>query len=106
MIVEAIGLGAAIEWVEGIGFDAMMAHEARLTEHAVARLSAIPGLRLLGAAQDRGGVFRFTMKGAHAHDIATLLDRQGARASCGVYTTEGEIDFLADSLDRVREFFA
>ena len=128
MIVEAIGLGAAIEWVEGIGFDAMMAHEARLTEHAVARLSAIPGLRLLGAAQDRGGVFSFTMEGAHAHDIATLLDRQGiavragnhcaeplmrrlgvdssARASCGVYTTEGEIDFLADSLDRVREFFA
>ncbi len=128
MIVEAIGLSAAIEWVEAIGFDAIAAHEARLTEHAIARLSAIPGLRLLGAAQDRGGVFSFTMQGAHAHDIATLLDRQGiavragnhcaeplmrrlgvdssARASCGIYTTEAEIDVLADTLDRVREFFS
>ena len=128
MIIEAIGLGAAIEWVEAIGFDAIAAHEARLTEHAIARLSAIPGLRLLGAAQDRGGVFSFTMQGAHAHDIATLLDRQGiavragnhcaeplmrrlgvdssARASCGIYTTEAEIDTLADTLERVREFFA
>ena len=126
-IIEAIGLAAAIEWVEAIGFDAIADHEARLTEHAVARLSAIPGLRLLGQAQDRGGVFSFTMKGAHAHDVATLLDRQGiairagnhcaeplmrrlgvdssARASCGIYTTEAEIDTLADTLDRVREFF-
>ncbi len=128
MIIEAIGLGAAIEWVQAIGFDAIAAHEARLTEHAMARLSAIPGLRVLGEAQDRGGVFSFTLKGAHAHDVATLLDRQGiavragnhcaeplmrrlgvdssARASCGIYTTEAEIDVLADSLDRVREFFA
>ena len=80
-----------------------------------------------GAALSRGGVFSFTMKGAHAHDVATLLDRQGiavragnhcaeplmrrlgvdssARASCGIYTTEGEIDVLADTLERVREFF-
>ncbi len=128
MIIEAIGLGAAIEWVQAIGFDAIAAHEARLTEHAMARLSAIPGLRVLGQAQDRGGVFSFTLKGAHAHDVATLLDRQGiavragnhcaeplmrrlgvdstARASCGIYTTEAEIDVLADLLDRVREFFA
>ena len=126
-IIEAIGLAAAIEWVEAIGFDAIADHEARLTEHAVARLSAIPGLRMLGQAQDRGSVFSFTMKGAHAHDVATLLDRQGiairagnhcaeplmrrlgvdssARASCGIYTTEAEIDTLADTLDRVREFF-
>jgi cysteine desulfurase/selenocysteine lyase len=127
MIIEAIGLKAAIEWVEAIGFDAITAHEAALTEHAIARLSTIPGLRLLGAAQDRGGVFSFTLQGAHAHDVATLLDRQGiavragnhcaeplmrrlgvdssARASCGIYTTEAEIDFFADTLDRVREFF-
>lgn len=128
MILEAIGLAAAIQWVEAIGFDAIAAHEARLTEHAIARLSAIPGLRLLGAAQDRGGVFSFTLQGAHAHDVATLLDRQGiavragnhcaeplmrrlgvdssARASCGIYTTEAEIDTLADTLDQVRAFFA
>ncbi|HEY0206122.1 MAG TPA: cysteine desulfurase [Acetobacteraceae bacterium] len=127
-IIEAIGLGAAIEWVERIGFDAMQAHEAALTDHALARLSEVPGLRVLGSAQDRGGVFSFTMEGAHAHDIATLLDRQGiavragnhcaeplmrrlgvdssARASTGIYTTLGEIDVLADTLHRVREFFA
>ena len=128
MILEAIGLKAAIEWVEAIGFDAIAAHEARLTDHALARLSAVPGLRILGAAQDRGGVFSFTLEGAHAHDVSTLLDRQGiavragnhcaeplmrrlgvdssARASCGIYTTEAEIDFLADTLVHVREFFS
>ena len=127
MILEAIGLKAAIEYVETIGFEAIAAHEARLTDHALARLSAVPGLRVLGTAQDRGGVFSFTMQGAHAHDIATLLDRQGiavragnhcaeplmrrlgvdstARASCGIYTTEAEIDTLAETLLRVREFF-
>ena len=127
-IVEAIGLGAAIEWVERIGFDAIQAHEAALTDHALARLAEVPGLRVLGSAQDLGGVFSFTMEGAHAHDIATLLDRQGiavragnhcaeplmrrlgvdssARASTGIYTTQAEIDTLADTLHRVREFFA
>jgi cysteine desulfurase/selenocysteine lyase len=127
-IIEAIGLGAAIEWVERIGFDAMQAHEAALTDHALVRLSEVPGLRVLGSAQDRGGVFSFTMEGAHAHDIATLLDRQGvavragnhcaeplmrrlgvdssARASTGIYTTLDEIDVLADTLHRVQEFFA
>ena len=127
-ILEAIGLGAAIEYVETIGFDAIAAHEAALTEHALARRGAIPGLRVIGTAQDRGGVFSFTLAGAHAHDVATLLDRQGiavragnhcaeplmrrlgvdstARASCGVYITLEEIDVLADTLDRVREFFA
>ena len=127
-ILEAIGLAAAIEYVETIGYDAIAAHEAALTEHALARLGAIPGLRVIGAAQDRGSVFSFTLAGAHAHDVATLLDRQGiavragnhcaeplmrrlgvdstARASCGIYTTLGEIDYLADTLDRVREFFA
>ena len=127
-IVEAIGLGAAVEWVERIGFDAIQAHEAALTDHALSRLAGVPGLRVLGSAQDRGGVFSFTMEGAHAHDVATLLDRQGiavragnhcaeplmrrlgvdssARASTGIYTTPAEIDVLADTLHRVREFFA
>ena len=127
-IVEAIGLKRAIEWIEEIGFDAIAAHEAALTEHAVARLSAVKGLHVLGQAQDRGGVLSFTLDGAHAHDVATLLDRNGiavragnhcaeplmrrlgvdstARASFGIYTTEGEIDVLAATLERVREFFA
>jgi cysteine desulfurase/selenocysteine lyase len=125
-IIEAIGLGAAIRYVEEIGYDAISAHEAALTEHALARLAEVPGLTVLGRAQDRGGVVSFTMDGAHAHDVATLLDRQGiavragnhcaeplmnrlgvastARASFGVYTTLQEIDVLAETLTRVREF--
>ena len=127
-IVEGIGLKAAIDYVQAIGYDAMAAHEASLTEHALARLSKIEGLRILGQAQDRGGVVAFSLDKAHAHDIATLLDRQGiavraghhcaeplmhrfglqstARASFGIYTTHAEIDVLADTLTRVREFFA
>ena len=126
-IIEGIGLKAAIDWVQNIGFEAISAHEAELTEHALARLSAIEGIHVMGQAQDRGGVISFTLDQAHAHDIATLLDRQGiavragqhcaeplmhrlglestARASFGVYTTIEEIDFLADTLIRVREFF-
>ncbi|MBV9538623.1 MAG: cysteine desulfurase [Acidisphaera sp.] len=127
-IVEAIALGAAVRFVEAIGYGAIAAHEAALTEHALARLSAIEGITVIGRAQDRGGVVSFTLDRAHAHDVATLLDRQGiavraghhcaeplmrrfgvestARASFGVYTTGDEIDALADALVRVREFFA
>jgi cysteine desulfurase / selenocysteine lyase len=127
-ILEGIGLKAAVDYVQAIGYDAMAAHEASLTDHALARLATVQGLRIIGQAQDRGGVISFTMEGAHAHDVATLLDRQGiavraghhcaeplmhrfgldstARASFGIYTTHGEIDALADGLARVREFFA
>jgi cysteine desulfurase/selenocysteine lyase len=127
-ILEGIGLGAAIKWVEAIGYDAIAAHEQALTDHAISRLSAIEGLTILGRAQDRGGVVSFTLDRAHAHDVATLLDRSGiavraghhcaeplmhrfgiestARASFAVYTLASEIDFLADALVRVREFFA
>jgi cysteine desulfurase/selenocysteine lyase len=126
-ILEGIGLKAAIDYVQAIGYDAIAAHEATLTEHALARLATVPGIRVLGQAQDRGGVISFAMDNAHAHDVATLLDRQGiavraghhcaeplmhrfnldstARASFGIYTTHGEIDALADGLVRVREFF-
>jgi cysteine desulfurase/selenocysteine lyase len=90
-------------------------------------LSTIDGLHIIGRAQDRGGVISFTMDGAHAHDVATLLDRNGiavraghhcaeplmqrlgldstARASFALYTTHGEIDALSESLHRVRSFF-
>ena len=127
-ILEAIGLGVAIDYVEAIGYDAIAAHEAELVEYTLRRMAEIPGLRVLGAAQDRGGVFSFTMENAHAHDVATLLDRGGiavragnhcaeplmhrlgvdstARASVGIYTTTGEIDALVSALARVREFFA
>lgn len=126
-ILEAIGLKAAIRFVEEIGYEAIGRHEQALTQHALARLGAIEGLRIVGNAPDRGGVVSFIMDGAHAHDVATLLDRQGvavraghhcaeplmrrfgidstARASFGVYTTLEEIDVLGDTLVRVREFF-
>jgi len=127
-IVEGIGLKAAIDYVQSIGYDAIAAHELALTDHALARLSEIPGLNILGRAQDRGGVVSFALDRAHAHDVATLLDREGiavraghhcaeplmhrfglestARASFAIYTTRAEIDALADTLVRVREFFA
>lgn len=127
-ILEGIGLKAAIDYVQAIGYPALGAHEAALTEHALARLGAIPGVSVIGRAQERGGVVSFTVDKAHAHDVATLLDRQGiavraghhcaeplmrrlgldstARASFGAYTTIAEIDALADGLDRVRTFFA
>jgi cysteine desulfurase/selenocysteine lyase len=127
-IIEGIGLNAAIEFVESIGYPAIAAHEAALTDHALSRLSAIEGLTVIGRAQDRGGVVSFTLDRAHAHDVATLLDRQGiavragqhcaeplmrrmgldstARASFGIYTTHEEIDALAHTLTRIREFFS
>jgi cysteine desulfurase/selenocysteine lyase len=126
-IIEGIGLCAAIEWVEAIGYSAIAAHEAALTDHALAKMSGIEGVTLIGRAQDRGGVVSFTLDRAHAHDVATLLDRAGiavraghhcaeplmrrlglestARASFGIYSTIGEIDFLAETLTKVREFF-
>ena len=126
-ILEGIGLKAAIDYVLSIGYDAIAAHEASLVDHALARLSAVEGVHILGRAQDRGGVVAFSLDKAHAHDVATLLDRQGiavraghhcaeplmhrfglestARASFGIYTTHAEIDVLADTLTRVREFF-
>ena len=126
-ILEGIGLKAAIDYVQAIGLDNIAAHERALTEHALAKLSAIDGVKIQGRAQDRGGVISFTLEGAHAHDVATLLDRQGiavraghhcaeplmrrlgvdstSRASFGVYTTMEEIDSLAAALVRIREFF-
>ena len=126
-ILEGIGLKAAIDYVQTIGYDAIAAREQSLVDHALARLDAVPGITILGRAQDRGGVVAFALDKAHAHDVATLLDRQGiavraghhcaeplmhrfglestARASFGIYTTHEEIDALADALVRVREFF-
>ncbi|WP_212375356.1 aminotransferase class V-fold PLP-dependent enzyme [Acetobacter persici] len=126
-IIETIGLGAAISWVEAIGFEAIAAHEAALTTHALARLADVPGLKVVGQPEERGGVISFTMEDVHPHDIATLLDRNGiavraghhcaeplmrrlgltatARASFGIYTLPEEIDTLAETLVRIRNFF-
>jgi cysteine desulfurase/selenocysteine lyase len=126
-IVEAVGLHAAIDYVTALGMPAIEAHERRLVDHAMAKLSPVEGLRIIGQAQDRGGVFAFALDNAHAHDLATLLDRVGiavrsgrhcaeplharfgvestCRASFGLYTTEAEVDFLAEALGNAREFF-
>lgn len=126
-IIEAIGLHAAIDYVTAIGMTAIEAHERALVDRAMAKLPHIEGLTLLGRAQDRGGVFAFALDTAHAHDIATLLDRAGiavrsgrhcaeplhtrfgvdgtCRASFGLYTTPEEVDLLADALSQAREFF-
>ncbi len=126
-IVEAVGLAAAIDYVNAIGFPAIAAHERELTDHALATLDAMDGIHVVGRAQDRGGVVAFTMDGVHAHDVATLLDKQGiavraghhcaepltrrlgldstARATFGVYTAMDEIDALAAGLRRVQQVF-
>jgi cysteine desulfurase/selenocysteine lyase len=127
-IIEAVGLHAAIDYVGAIGMPAIEAHERALVDHATARLAEVPGLTLLGRAQDRGGVFAFALDAAHPHDLATLLDRAGiavragrhcaeplharfglengtTRASFGLYTTKDEVDLLAQALTEAREFF-
>lgn len=126
-IAEAIGLGAALDYVTSVGLDNIAAHEAGLTHYAMERLSRIEGLRLIGTARDKTGILSFTMDCAHAHDIGTIVDRAGvavraghhcaqplmdrfdvaatARASFGLYNTRAEVDALADSLAWVREIF-
>lgn len=126
-IAQAIGLGAAIEYVKAIGVERIGAHERDLITYATQRLSAVDGLRLVGTAAGKVSVVSFVMDCAHPHDIATIVDRQGvavraghhcaqplmdhldlsstARASVGLYNTRAEIDALADSLDKVRAIF-
>ncbi|MGN6607324.1 MAG: cysteine desulfurase [Jatrophihabitans sp.] len=129
MIAEAIGLGAAIDYVTGVGLDAIAAHEHALVEYALPRLQAVDGLRIIGPADavDRGSSIAFTLKGVHPHDVAQLLDEYGVavraghhcarpvcvrygvpattRVSFGMYTTEAEIDALVSALQAVKEMF-
>ncbi|MBP8000579.1 MAG: cysteine desulfurase [Chloroflexi bacterium] len=127
-IAEAIGLGAAVDYLNGVGMDAIHAYEQFLTHYALEALSEIPGLTLYGPpASEKGGVATFTLQGAHPHDIAQLLDRDGvavraghhcamplhhklninatARASFYLYSTTQEIDQLVTSLHKVRQLF-
>jgi cysteine desulfurase / selenocysteine lyase len=126
-IVQAIGLAAAIDYVEGVGRARVRVHEEGLSAYAHERLSRINSLRIIGAAPGKGPIVSFTMKGAHAHDIATLIDRAGVavragthcampimqrfgvtstcRASFALYNTLSEVDALADALDRAQKLF-
>jgi cysteine desulfurase/selenocysteine lyase len=127
-IVQAIGLGAAIDYVEDIGREAARAHEAELTAYALERLGRINSLRLIGTAPGKGSIFSFEIAGAHAHDVATILDRYGiavragthcampllkrfgvsstCRASFGLYTGKDDIDALVEGIEKARTFFA
>jgi cysteine desulfurase / selenocysteine lyase len=127
-IVEAIGLGAAIDYVNSIGKERIAAHEHDLLTYAETRLREINSLRMIGTAKGKGPVISFEMKGAHPHDVATIIDRQGiavragthcvmpllerfnvtatCRASFGMYNTREEVDHLAQALIKARELFA
>ena len=126
---DAIAMGAAIEYLERLGMDAVAAHEREITAYALGRLGEVPGLHLMGPGVDeRGGVVSFWMDGIHPHDVAQVLDTDGVcvraghhctkplhrklgigasvRASFYVYTIKEEIDVLARSLLKTRELFS
>jgi len=126
-IVQAIGLGAALDYMEGIGRSRIRAHEEALSAYAHDRLSKINSLRIFGTAPGKGPILSFNMQGAHAHDVSTLIDRSGVavragthcamplmqrfgvtstcRASFALYNTFAEVDALADALDRAQKLF-
>ena len=126
-IEGAIGLAAALDYLSSLGLDAVAAHEAELLGAATEAVLAIPGVRLIGAAEHRAGALSFVMDGIHPHDIGTILDSEGVairaghhcaqpvmqrfgisatvRASFGIYNTTDEIDRLTEGLHKVREVF-
>lgn len=129
-IAQAVGLGAAVDYLEGIGMEAIAAHEAEITAYALDKLTSIDGLVILGPREaiERGSAISFNLAGVHPHDVMQLLDSRGVairgghhcarplhkrlghqsstRASAYVYTTRSEIDALADALVYTRNFFA
>jgi cysteine desulfurase/selenocysteine lyase len=128
-IAEAVGLGAAVDYLTALGMERVRAHERSLTAYMLARLAEVPGLRVVGPpeAERRGGLASFTIDGIHPHDVAELADRGGvciraghhcaqplmrclgvgatARASVGVYNDAADIDALVDALQAGREIF-
>jgi cysteine desulfurase/selenocysteine lyase len=127
-IIEAIGLGAAVDYISSIGKARIRAHEATLLKYAHGRLGEINSLRMIGTAEDKGAILSFELKEAHAHDFATIIDRSGVavragthcampllerfgvsatcRASLALYNTREEVDCLADALIKARDLFA
>ena len=126
-IADVAGFGAAIDYIDGIGIDAIAAHEHELLEYGTKTLSEIPGLQLIGQAREKAAVLSFVLEGIHPHDIGTILDQEGiavrtghhcaqpvmdrfqipatARASLAVYNTKEEIDVLAAGIRNVIEVF-
>jgi cysteine desulfurase/selenocysteine lyase len=127
-IAEAVGFGAAIDYLTTVGMEAIAAHEHEITEYALERLEEVPGLKVFGpSAQHKGGVAAFTFDGVHPHDVAQILDRDGiavraghhcaqplhekfginatSRASFYLYNTKGEVDKLVEGIYKVKEIF-
>lgn len=126
-IVQAIGLGASLEYMEKVGREAIAAHEADLKSYAHERLRAINSLRIFGDATDKGAIISFELQGIHAHDVSMVIDRSGVavragthcaqpllkrfgvtstcRASFAMYNTRAEVDLLAEALEKARKFF-
>ncbi|MAS04872.1 MAG: cysteine desulfurase [Ahrensia sp.] len=126
-IVQAIGLGFALDYMDGIGREAIAAHEAELKAYAHEQLGRINSLRIIGDAPGKGAIVSFEMEGIHAHDVSMLIDRSGVavragthcaqplltrfgvtstcRASFAMYNTKAEIDVLAEALEKARSFF-
>lgn len=128
-IAPAVGLAAALRWLDGVGMENVRAHEAEIADYTLARLAEVPDLRLFGPPRgpDRLGPVSFELEGVHAHDVSEILDRHGvairaghhcaqvlmdrlgvaatARASFGVYTTTAEVDRLVDGLEDARRVF-
>jgi len=127
-IAEAIGFGAAVDYLSAIGMDKIAAHEHEITEYALDRLEEIPGVKLFGPSADKkGGVAAFTLEGIHPHDVAQILDRAGiavraghhcaqplhekfgipatSRASFYLYNTKEEVDLLVNGIYKVKEMF-
>ncbi|WP_333840915.1 cysteine desulfurase [Pelomicrobium sp.] len=126
-IAGAVGLGAALDYVMGIGMEAIAAHEHALLQYATEAVAGIKGLRLVGTARHKAGILSFVMDGVHPHDIGTILDHQGvairaghhcampvmdrygvaatARASFALYNTREDVDALVAGLHKVREVF-
>ena len=127
-IVQAIGLGAAVDYIDSIGKARIRAHEQAIGAYARDRLREINSLRIIGNAQEKGAIVSFDMRGAHPHDIATIIDRSGVavragthcvmpllarfgvsatcRASFALYNTRTEVDLLAEALVKAQDFFA
>ncbi len=127
-IAEAVGFGAAVDYLTSVGMDNVAAHEHEITEYALERLEEIPGVRLFGpAAQYKGGVAAFTLEGVHPHDVAQILDKDGiavraghhcaqplhekfgipasTRASFYLYSAKDEVDLLVNGIYKVKEIF-
>jgi cysteine desulfurase/selenocysteine lyase len=126
-ISGVIGLGAALDWLTELGFDAIAAHEHALLHYATTQLEAIPGLRIIGTAREKAAVVSFVLAGVHPHDVGTILDREGVavraghhcaqpvmqrfgvaatvRASFAIYNTFQEIDALVAAIWKVKELF-